>query len=198
MDNKYCLTNKNELYHYGVKGMKWGVRKEEYKSMNRQQRKKTREEYYKTSDGKKYQNIRNTVVGTILLGPLGGAAVGLITAHRNGSLQKTVSKGKDYVEKTMTTRNVNVTVSNKTESKRVAELKKRVTGKESNGKPIFLMSEQERNQFDQQYEARRQAKTTQYRKTSDPKVKKRILDELDQMENDYMSIVEQDFWYSDD
>lgn len=42
-----------ELYHYGVKGMKWGVRKSEYKSMSRDQKKKTREEYKQDKKWKK-------------------------------------------------------------------------------------------------------------------------------------------------
>lgn len=31
MDNKYILTSDGELYHYGVKGQKWGVRKKDLK-----------------------------------------------------------------------------------------------------------------------------------------------------------------------
>lgn len=34
--------NPEDIMHYGVKGMKWGVRKSVYKSMNRQQRKEQR------------------------------------------------------------------------------------------------------------------------------------------------------------
>ena len=33
----------DELVHYGVPGMKLGVRKERYKAMNRHERKRTRE-----------------------------------------------------------------------------------------------------------------------------------------------------------
>jgi hypothetical protein len=44
----------NELQHYGVPGMKWGVRKSVYKSMNSQQRKRTRQNY-QTEEWKKKQ-----------------------------------------------------------------------------------------------------------------------------------------------
>lgn len=45
----------DELVHYGVPGMKWGVRKEHYKAMNRHERKRTREKYYRTEEGKEHK-----------------------------------------------------------------------------------------------------------------------------------------------
>ena len=104
--------SKDELKHYGVPGMKWGVRKERYKAMNRHERKKTREEDYR----------RNTIIGTVLGGPVVGIASGLITAKRNGLLEKRVSQGKQYVEKLATTRTV--------ELKRSYGNDTRVTGEE--------------------------------------------------------------------
>lgn len=68
-----------ELYHHGVKGMKWGVRKSVYKSMNRKQRKAAREKYYNTPEGK---IKRNTTIGTILGGPIVGVIAGSITAKK--------------------------------------------------------------------------------------------------------------------
>lgn len=88
--------------------------------------------------------------------------------------------------------------STKTESKRVASIKERVTGKKENGKPIFLMTDKERADFDRDYESRKKTIVERYRKASNESTKQKLLKQIDEMENDYMSIVEQDFWYSDD
>lgn len=109
--SEYILTADGELYHYGVPGMKWGVRKSDYKTMNRQQRKKTRQDYYKTDEGKIHKVTRNTLVGTILGGPVVGVAAGLITAKRNPvseeyreKQRQKITSGKNYVENLATTK----------------------------------------------------------------------------------------------
>ena len=116
-ENVYILAPNGELYHHGVKGMKWGVRKDKYKAMNRQQRKAARKKYYETDEGKIHKITRNTVIGTILGGPVVGAVAGLITTKRNPlsekyineqkqKANKRINRGKNYVEKLATTRTV--------------------------------------------------------------------------------------------
>lgn len=156
----------NELYHYGVKGMKWGVRKSEYRSVNRAQRKKR--------------------------GPIAGIIAGGITAKRVRDVsQKTIDKGKDAVEKISS-------VANKTESKRVSELKSRITGKKENGKPAFLMSEEEFDELDNIYMQRRKELGDKIKAAKNVETKNRLIKQADRLEEDYLSIVEQDYWYYDD
>lgn len=47
----------DDISHYGVKGMKWGVRKDRYKSMSRSERKTQRQKY--RSSKPTYSNVRN-------------------------------------------------------------------------------------------------------------------------------------------
>ena len=69
----------NELYHHGVKGMKWGVRKEVYNSSSRSRKKEIRKEYYRTPEGRVK---KATTIGTVLGGPLAGIVAGSITARK--------------------------------------------------------------------------------------------------------------------
>jgi hypothetical protein len=89
----------NELMHYGVKGMKWGVHKSVYKSASRQERKNIRKEYYKTPEGK---SVKATKIGTILGGPLTGIIAGLTSLKVNDiKNSKSGEKGKDKVNEMM-------------------------------------------------------------------------------------------------
>lgn len=91
--------NSNELMHYGVKGMKWGVHKSVYKSASRQERKNIRKEYYKTPEGK---SVKATKIGTILGGPLTGIIAGLTSLKVNDiKNSKSGEKGKDKVNEMM-------------------------------------------------------------------------------------------------
>lgn len=187
----------DELYHYGVKGMKWGVRKSEYRSMNRAQRKKQRQEYNKTPQGR---IERATKIATILGGPIAGIIVGGITSKRVRDVsqknvddvsQKTIDKGKDVVEKASS-------IANKTESKRVSDLKSRITGKKENGKPAFLMSKEEFADFDNIYMQRRKELVDKIKAAKNVETKNRLIEQADRLEEDYLSVVEQDFWYYED
>ena len=183
------LYNTNDLKHYGVKGMKWGVRKADYKAMNKAQRKETRRAWRNTYEGKlnKYAGI-----GALIAGPI-GAPIGAGIAHMKYKdiMPDTLKKGKDTIEK-------HKSEPVKTGSKRVADIKSRVTGKKEDGKPAFLMTGDEHERFYADYEKRKNALSQQRKNAKDAAAKQRITKQMDQLENDFLSVVEQDFWYSDD
>ena len=100
--------NENYLAHYGIKGMKWGVRKSVYNSSSRSRKKEIRKEYYKTPEG---QIKKAATIGTIFGGPIGSIIAGSITAKKiekkvgaikNNKLssidKNTKEKGKKKVE----------------------------------------------------------------------------------------------------
>lgn len=53
---------RDELYHHGVKGMKWGVRKDRYKSMSRRDRAAQRYKYMSDADFSKTNKIEQKAV----------------------------------------------------------------------------------------------------------------------------------------
>lgn len=83
----------NELMHYGVKGMKWGVRKEDYKSMSRAERKATKKNYYRynpTGRIKKATDIGAVIGGTgagdtgMVIGAIAGGLTGGLSGIPTG------------------------------------------------------------------------------------------------------------------
>ena len=166
--------------------MKWRVRKSDYKSMNRQQRKSVRKQYYDTPEGK---IKRSTTIGTILAWPIGGVIAGSIANKKYNKVNKFID---DNANKKM------YELSTKIESKRVQDIKSRVTGRKENGKPAFLMSQKEMDNFYARYEQRKNKLSKQYKNATDTATKQRIRKEADRLENNYLSVVEQDFWYFDD
>lgn len=184
-----------ELCHYGVKGMKWGVKKSEYKSMSKQERKATRKKYMATTEGKVY---KATTIGTMLGGPLVGAFAYSIAnkKYNSDAARQSVAKGKKIVDDNADKKMSELSI--KVESKKVADIKSRITGKQENGKPAFLMSRKEMEDFSASYERRKNELSKQYKDARDDASKRRITEQFDRLENDYLSVVEQDFWYSDD
>jgi hypothetical protein len=70
----------NELYHHGVKGMKWGVRKATYYSADKHQRKQIRKAYWDTPEGK---TIKSVGLGSLLGGPIGAGVASFIAGKKN-------------------------------------------------------------------------------------------------------------------
>ncbi len=86
------LYSTDELKHYGVKGMKWGVHKSVYKSMNKQQRKAQRQKYKQSPEGR---IKRATNIGTFLGGPRGKQ---IVEKHKNTKIE-TNNKIKELAKK---------------------------------------------------------------------------------------------------
>ena len=79
------------LIHFGVKGMKWGVRKSEYKSADRATRKSIRDEYKKNESTKdKLKRYgKNAAVGVGIAAVVGAAGFGGLTLANSLYAQKT-------------------------------------------------------------------------------------------------------------
>ena len=93
-------TYTDELYHYGVKGQKWGFRRAKAGSGKRTSSSKRRNESVVQSQNKK-KKIKTALI-------IGGAATatalsvlgiyGISKASKNGSFMKKVKEGKDVLD----------------------------------------------------------------------------------------------------
>ena len=85
------------LIHFGVKGMKWGVRKDQYKSADRATRKKYKEAYKKTDEYRTKMSKRKvaatTLAGTLVGGGIGGALAGVAQATHQQRRNSKLSTG---------------------------------------------------------------------------------------------------------
>lgn len=85
------------LVHFGVKGMKWGVRKEQYKSADKATRKKYKEAYKKTDEYRtkisKRKVAATAAVGGLVGGGVGGALAGIAQATHQQRRNSKLSTG---------------------------------------------------------------------------------------------------------
>ena len=84
----------SDIVHYGVKGMKWGVRKSEYKSMSRKDRRKLRKRKNEGYDDhqRELDKLR-----------LGGKSVRRINKRMNKGATYKQAKRREYVRRFTTT-----------------------------------------------------------------------------------------------
>ena len=83
----------SDIVHYGVKGMKWGVRKSEYKSMSRKDRRKLRKR--KNEDYSDHQRDLDKL-------RLGGGAVRRINKRMNKGATYKQAKRREYARRFVT------------------------------------------------------------------------------------------------
>lgn len=196
--------SEDELAHFGVKGMKWGVRKSEYKSMSKSQRKAQRQKYKQTSEYKVVN--RAYFVGTFLGGPIAGAVAALIANKKLNSISsKNIEKGKEYVDKNAN----NVT---KTNTQNTRDLKgnaktlkdagidpywapagKIRLSQTTNKTPYFALDEKGRAAVDREYESKRASLQKRLGTASTKSKKDSIYQELDELEEEYLTIRERDW-----
>lgn len=92
----YILASKDELYHYGVKGMRWGIRKKydpHPRKKSSKQKRHIRKEKSLTDKQKKYIKIGAAAATTAL------AVYGGYKLYKSGNLDGIIDKGKNILGK---------------------------------------------------------------------------------------------------
>lgn len=91
----YRIVMRNELYHHGIKGQKWGVRRFQNKDGTRTSTgKKHRDETDKSHNKEKAKKIAKYIaIGTAAV----AVTAGSMYLYKSGKLDKMISKGKDLL-----------------------------------------------------------------------------------------------------
>lgn len=180
----------SELAHFGVKGMKWGVRKSEYKSMSKSQRKAQRQKHKQTSE---YKVKRAYVVGVLLGGPIAGAVTAFIANKKLNSISsKNIEKGKEYVDKKCKQGNAK-TLKDAGIDPYWAPAGKIRLSQTTNKTPYFALDEKGRAAVDREYESKRAGLQKRLGTASTKSKKESIYQELDELEEEYLTIRERDW-----
>ena len=91
------------ICHYGTKGMKWGVKKAEYDSMSRSDKRQTKKSYKKSTPAHRVRRADMTleqrkqsnrqIIGSLLGGPIGST----IAAKTGRNKNETTRAGRNFV-----------------------------------------------------------------------------------------------------
>ena len=164
------MNGEYELYHYGVKGMKWGVRRNLRKQQALSNKAYRKASYYTSKsekakmkgDSAKYEKYQSKAWKEV-------AKIAVAQQKIKDMDPRSIDAGKKFVSTISNTRN---TTSGKT--------------------PYHAKSEQERNRIDSNYQNQRKKLVAQFRNATTESEKQRIMAKVDKLENDYLDMVERD------
>ena len=172
----------NELYHYGVKGMKWGVRrarKQQATALRKHNQYMTK--YQKATskgDSKKAGRYASEAWKQ-------RAKLELATKKIRELDPDSYKKAEEKVRQWIADSQAKSSTSSSTNSS--------TSGTSKQKKRYIEMNEAERQKFDDNYTNKRKRLIDQYKSATSDSEKERIRKRVDQLENDYLNEVEQDW-----